>query len=65
MAVHQDRKTRSRRGMRRAHDKLAKPAVTIDQTTGFPHLRHHMTEAGVYRGKQITKVAAIKEEAAE
>lgn len=55
MAVQQRRKTRSRRGMRRAHDALRSPALSIDPTTGETHLRHHITPDGFYRGRQIIK----------
>jgi large subunit ribosomal protein L32 len=54
MAVQQNRVTRSRRGHRRAHDKLAKPALSVDGTTGETHRRHHVTADGYYRGKKIT-----------
>lgn len=53
MAVQQRRKTRSRRGMRRAHDALRTPALSIDPTTGETHLRHHVTPDGFYRGRQV------------
>ncbi|PIE00396.1 MAG: 50S ribosomal protein L32 [Thiothrix nivea] len=53
MAVQQNRKTRSKRGMRRSHDALKAPTLSVDQTTGETHLRHHMTADGFYRGRQI------------
>lgn len=52
MAVQKDRVTRSRRGMRRAHDGLSKPTLATDQTTGETHRRHHVTKKGYYRGKK-------------
>lgn len=55
MAVQQRRKTRSRRDMRRAHDALRGPALSIDPTTGETHLRHHITPDGYYRGRQVIK----------
>lgn len=54
MAVQQNRKSRSKRGMRRAHDRLPLPAISIDPTTGETHLRHHLSREGFYRGKKIT-----------
>lgn len=57
MAVQQNRKTRSKRGMRRSHDALKAPTLSVDQTTGETHLRHHMTADGFYRGRQIIKSA--------
>jgi len=53
MAVQQNRKTRSKRGMRRAHDALTAKALSIDPTTGETHLRHHVTPDGFYRGRKI------------
>ena len=55
MAVQQNRKTRSKRGMRRAHDALKSPAFSIDSETGETHLRHHITPDGYYRGRQVIK----------
>ena len=55
MAVQQNKVTRSRRGQRRSQDKLRNPALSIDQTTGETHLRHHVSPDGFYRGKQVTK----------
>lgn len=53
MAVQQNKKSRSRRGMRRAHDALSGPTLTTDETTGEIHLRHHVSPDGYYRGRQI------------
>jgi large subunit ribosomal protein L32 len=53
MAVQQNKKSRSRRDMRRSHDALTMPTLSVDQTTGETHLRHHMTPDGYYRGKKI------------
>ena len=53
MAVQKGRVTPSRRGKRRAHDGLKKPAVSIDQTTGETHLRHHVSPDGYYRGRKV------------
>lgn len=53
MAVQQNRKTRSKRGMRRSHDALTKPTLSEDPTTGEVHRRHHVTPDGFYRGRQI------------
>lgn len=59
MAVQQNRKSRSRRGMRRAHDGLKKPTLSVEPTTGETHRRHHVSPDGFYRGR---KVAAGKDE---
>ncbi len=52
MAVQQNRKTRAKRGMRRSHDALTTAALTVDQTSGEIHRRHHVTADGFYRGKK-------------
>jgi large subunit ribosomal protein L32 len=53
MAVQQNRKTRSKRGMRRSHDALTPPALSLDPTTGETHLRHHVSPDGYYRGRKV------------
>lgn len=58
MAVQQNRKTRSRRGMRRSHDSLTNATLSVDQTTGETHRRHHITADGFYRGRQVIEVNA-------
>jgi len=57
MAVQKSRKTRSRRGMRRSHDALTGAALSVDQTTGEMHLRHHVTPDGYFKGRKITSNA--------
>ena len=42
MAVQQNRKTPSKRGMRRSHDKLKGTALSVDPTSGETHLRHRI-----------------------
>lgn len=63
MAVAKSKKSRSRRGMRRAHDALSAPTLSIDKTSGETHLRHHVTADGFYRGKRVidTTVAEAPE----
>ena len=56
MAVQQNRKTRSKRNMRRSHDALSGRALSTDQTTGETHLRHHVAPDGFYRGREIVNV---------
>jgi large subunit ribosomal protein L32 len=58
MAVGQAKTTRSKRGMRRSHDKMAHSALSEDKETGETHLRHHMTASGYYRGRQVIATAA-------
>jgi len=56
MAVQKNRKTRSKRGMRRSHDALKSVAVSTDQMTGEKHLRHHIGSDGYYRGREVLTV---------
>lgn len=65
MAVQQNKKSRSRRDMRRSHDALAKPTLSIDPVTGETHRRHHMTEDGYYRGKKVVDTDNVYEEEKE
>ena len=55
MAVQQNRKTPSRRGMRRSHDALPTPTLSIDPTSGETHLRHQISPDGYYRGRKVFK----------
>ena len=55
MAVQQNRKTPSKRGMRRAHDALSAATLSIEPTTGETHRRHHVSPDGYYRGRQVIK----------
>lgn len=61
MAVQKSRVTRSKRGMRRAHDFLTNPTLATDSVSGETHRRHHMTKDGFYRGKQIIPPKVEKE----
>ena len=53
MAVQQRRKSRSKRGMRRGHDALSRPALSEEPTTGETHRRHHISPDGYYRGRKV------------
>ncbi len=53
MAVQKSRVTPSKRGMRRSHDALTKPTLSIDKTSGETHRRHHVTADGYYRGRKV------------
>mgnify|MGYP003110452238 CR=1 FL=1 len=55
MAVQKSKKTRSRRGMRRSHDALGGPTLSVDGTTGEKHLRHHVSADGFYRGRKVVE----------
>jgi len=53
MAVQKSRKSRSRRGMRRAHSALSPEALSVDAATGETHRRHHVSPDGYYKGRQV------------
>jgi large subunit ribosomal protein L32 len=53
MAVQQNRKTPSKRGMRRSHDSLSASALSIEPTTGETHRRHHVSADGFYKGRKV------------
>jgi large subunit ribosomal protein L32 len=53
MAVQQNKKSPSKRGMHRSHDALVAPQTSIEPTTGEKHLRHHISPSGYYRGKKV------------
>lgn len=55
MAVQQNKKSRSKRDMRRSHDALGNPTLSIDSTTGETHRRHHVSADGFYRGKKVVE----------
>ena len=53
MAVQQNRKTPSKRGMRRSHDAIDTPTLSVEPTTGETHRRHHVSPEGYYKGKRV------------
>ena len=53
MAVQQNRKTPSRRGMRRSHDALKAETLSVEPTTGEVHRRHHVSADGYYKGRKV------------
>ncbi len=53
MAVQKNRTTPSRRGMRRSHDSVKRPTVSVDPKTGETHRRNHVSPDGYYRGRKI------------
>jgi len=58
MAVQKSRKTRSKRGMRRSHDALTSAALSVEQTTGEAHLRHHVSPDGYFKGRKIAAASS-------
>lgn len=65
MAVQQNRKTPSKRGMRRSHDSLGVPTLSEDPTSGELHRRHHVTADGYYRGRKMIAGKAADADAGE
>lgn len=59
MAVQKSRKSPSRRGMRRSHDAIGGPTLSVDKQTGETHRRHHVSKDGFYRGRQVIAEKAI------
>jgi len=55
MAVQQNKKSPSKRNMRRAHDGLTGAPLAVEPTTGEIHRRHHISPNGFYRGRKVTK----------
>lgn len=55
MAVQQNKKSSSKRGMHRSHDFLTTPPTAVEATTGKVHLRHHISADGFYRGRKVLK----------
>jgi len=62
MAVQKGRKTPSRRDMRRSHDRLTGPTLSVDADTGETHRRHHVTAEGFYRGRKVMEIPVPAEE---
>jgi large subunit ribosomal protein L32 len=63
MAVQQNKKSRSRRDMRRSHDALSMPTLSVNGTTGERHLRHHITPDGyTIDGRKVIDSGTVYEE---
>lgn len=66
MAVAKSKKSRSRRNMRRAHSALSAASISVDAATGETHRRHHISDDGYYKGRQvIVKNEVVEEEKGE
>ena len=56
MAVQQNKKSPSKRGMHRSHDAPARiRRWRSSPRPGEVHLRHHISPNGYYRGKKVVK----------
>lgn len=62
MAVQQNKKSRSRKGMRRSHDRVAKPSV-IYCACGSPTIPHAICPTcGKYKGRQVIALEGADEQ---
>ena len=56
MAVPKSKISSSKRGMRRAHDRLSITSYVEDKDTGEIHRPHHIDlKTGMYRGREVIK----------
>ena len=58
MAVQQNKKSPSKRGMHRAHASLTNQPLAVEPVTGEVHRRHHISPNGFYRGKKVVTTKA-------
>jgi len=62
MAVQKTRKTPSKRGMRRSHDALGNPTLSVESTTGEVHRRHHVSADGYYKGRKVIADKVVEDD---
>ncbi|MFZ9038984.1 MAG: 50S ribosomal protein L32 [Gammaproteobacteria bacterium] len=62
MAVQQNRKTPSKRGMRRSHDALGGETLSVEPTTGETHRRHHVSADGYYKGRKVIADKVVEDD---
>jgi large subunit ribosomal protein L32 len=46
--------------MRRSHDAISTPTLSVEPTTGETHLRHHVSPEGYYRGRKVIDSPVIE-----
>ena len=57
MAVPKSKITKSKRGMRRAHDSLKHDTFVENKDTGELHRPHHLDlKTGMYNGRQVLNI---------
>lgn len=62
MAVQQNKKSHSKKGMRRSHDRVALPTI-VYCTCGQPTLPHSVcASCGTYKGRQVLAIKTTEEE---
>ncbi len=57
MAVQQNKKSPSKRGMHRSHNAISVNGLAFEPKTGERHLRHHISPSGFYRGVKVLNKA--------
>jgi large subunit ribosomal protein L32 len=63
MAVQQNKKSKSKRGMHRSHDHLTAMTLSVNSVSGEVHLRHHLTPDGFnHQGIKVIRVKIAQEE---
>ena len=60
MVVQKIRRSPSSRGMRRSHDSLKAPTLSVDPTTGETHLRHNVSPEGYYKGVKVIDTPVVE-----
>ena len=53
MAVQKSKKSRAKRGTRRAHTHMSDCPLTVDSVSGETHRMHHVTDTLYYRGEPL------------
>ncbi len=62
MAVQQNKKSKSKRGMHRSHDHLMAMTLSVNNVSGEVHLRHHLTPDGFnHKGVKVIRVKIAEE----
>ena len=46
--------------MRRSHDALKAPTLSVDPTTGETHRRHHVSPEGYYKGRKVIEAPVVE-----
>ena len=62
MAVQKNRKTSSKRDMRRSHDALGSATLSVEPTTGETHRRHHISADGYYKGRKVIADKVVEDD---
>lgn len=54
MAVPARKTSKAKKRLRRAHLKIAKPEISLDEEIGDYHRSHHVSLKGYYKGRKVT-----------